>query len=331
MNQKTKIITSSILFVVLSALSINAFAVWTGPGSNPVSDNVSTPLLTNEALQRKPGGVIFEFGRFMGLLLVGGKAEFADTIKIYGGNPGLNKVLVSDNVGLASWVDPSTLPGWGGSGPTPQGVVPISLGGTGLTTIAANSIWVANDKDIVSTLTPGPGNSIRLNSAGTAWEQFTPLISNGNGGTINNISKFTGAHVLGDSQITDDGTTITTGGNFKVGENLIYSTVVKGLTANVTNFELQGGVNFYIDPIPTSSNWTIQGFSGDHTHGRVVHITNRSTGTYIIKNNSTITATGNRVQTSGNADLTLASHKSIMLVYDITFNGGGWLQISSTD
>lgn len=53
-----------------------------------------------------------------------------------------------------------------------QGVV--SLGGTGLSTISARSIWVANTLDTITTLTPGAGQSIRINAGNTAWEAFTP-------------------------------------------------------------------------------------------------------------------------------------------------------------
>jgi hypothetical protein len=47
-------------------------------------------------------------------------------------------------------------------------------GGTGLTTIAARSILVANTLNTYTTLTPTALQSVRINAGGTAWETFTP-------------------------------------------------------------------------------------------------------------------------------------------------------------
>ena len=62
------------------------------------------------------------------------KLEVAGQIKITGGNPGLNKILVSDATGLASWQTPGIIPGL--TGPTgatgPQGIQGIQ-GPIGLT------------------------------------------------------------------------------------------------------------------------------------------------------------------------------------------------------
>ncbi len=329
MNQKTKtkIIISSLL-VLLSGLSINAFAVWTGPTGNPLENNIATPILTNEVTQRKLGPLIVEAFRSMGLAIVD-KLEVAQTIKIYGGDPGLNKVLVSDATGLASWKDPSTL-GIGGGGIT--GVVPVSLGGTGLTTIPGKSIWVANSLDTVSTLTAGAGKSIRLNAAGTAWEDYTPLTAGGSGGTINTLSKFTGPHSLGDSNITDNGTTITTGVNFKVGSNLLFSSITLGpIAGNIINMELDNAVYFQLNSVSNAPP-TIQGFAppsgSQHVHGRVVYLTNKSSSqVFIIENNSTTTALENRVQMSLNSDLTLDGGETVMLFYDVGHPGGSrWKQ-----
>lgn len=57
------------------------------------------------------------------------------------------------------------------------GTLSVARGGTGLTTISALSIWVANTLDTVTEVTPGAGQSIRVNGAGNAWEAFTPSAS----------------------------------------------------------------------------------------------------------------------------------------------------------
>ena len=52
--------------------------------------------------------------------------------------------------------------------------VAVADGGTGLSAIAALSLIVANSADTYVALTPGAGNSIRINAGGTAWEAYTP-------------------------------------------------------------------------------------------------------------------------------------------------------------
>lgn len=52
--------------------------------------------------------------------------------------------------------------------------IAVTAGGTGLSAISALSIWVANSANTITEVTPGAGNSIRINGAGNAWEAFTP-------------------------------------------------------------------------------------------------------------------------------------------------------------
>lgn len=52
--------------------------------------------------------------------------------------------------------------------------VAVADGGTGLSAIAALSILVANSVNTYVALTPGAGNSIRMNAGGTAWEAYAP-------------------------------------------------------------------------------------------------------------------------------------------------------------
>jgi hypothetical protein len=57
------------------------------------------------------------------------------------------------------------------------GILPVANGGTGLSTIAARSILLANSANTYTTITPTANQSIRINSDNTAWEAFTPLSS----------------------------------------------------------------------------------------------------------------------------------------------------------
>ena len=55
--------------------------------------------------------------------------------------------------------------------------IAVADGGTGLSTIAALSLLVANSANTFVALTPGAGNSIRINAGATAWEAYTPSVS----------------------------------------------------------------------------------------------------------------------------------------------------------
>lgn len=57
--------------------------------------------------------------------------------------------------------------------------LPITDGGTGLTGIAAKSIWAANATDTLVALTPGALQSVRINAANNAWEVYTPVSTGG--------------------------------------------------------------------------------------------------------------------------------------------------------
>lgn len=61
--------------------------------------------------------------------------------------------------------------------------IAVAKGGTGATTIAAKSIWLANALDTITSITPGAGQSIRINAGDTAWEAYTPAA-----GTVTSVS-----------------------------------------------------------------------------------------------------------------------------------------------
>lgn len=52
--------------------------------------------------------------------------------------------------------------------------VPVTDGGTGVSAISALSVWVANSANTITEVTPGAGQSIRVDAGGAAWEAYTP-------------------------------------------------------------------------------------------------------------------------------------------------------------
>lgn len=73
-----------------------------------------------------------------------------------------------------------------------SGTLGVTNGGTGLATIPANSILVANSADTLTTVTPTGGQSIRRNAGNTAWEAYTPSAG---GVTITELAIFSSAAV----------------------------------------------------------------------------------------------------------------------------------------
>lgn len=72
--------------------------------------------------------------------------------------------------------------------------IALAHGGTGLTSIAALSIWIANTANTLAPLTPSAGQSIRINAGNTAWEAYTPTV-----GTVTAISVATSNGFAGSS------------------------------------------------------------------------------------------------------------------------------------
>lgn len=77
----------------------------------------------------------------------------------------------------------------------------VANGGTGLTSIAALSIPVANTSNTYTTVTGTANQSIRVNAGGTAWEAYTPT-----SGTVTSVAALT----LGTTG-TDLSSTVATG------------------------------------------------------------------------------------------------------------------------
>lgn len=76
------------------------------------------------------------------------------------------------------------------------GTVGVGNGGTGLTSIAAKSIWVANSASTITSVTPGAGQSVRINAGNTAWEAYTPASGITNSAISNELMKSDGTNAV---------------------------------------------------------------------------------------------------------------------------------------
>lgn len=122
--------------------------------------------------------------------------------------------------------------------------VTVADGGTGLSAISALSILVANVANTYVEVTPGAGNSIRINAGGTAWEAYTPSGSiGGSTGSVDNAllraNGTGGSTVQAASASIDDAGDFFLGTSSLVGTNRVIAPVSSG---GVATLQLQDEV-----------------------------------------------------------------------------------------
>jgi hypothetical protein len=124
---------------------------------------------------------------------------------------------------------------------TPLGV---TVGGTGLTSIAARSIFVVNTANTGTTVTPAAGQSIRINAGNTAWEAYTPgtgtvtSVAAGNGMSFTSITG-SGSVVMGTpSTINDVSTNSVSAGTHS--HAIAVATTLQGGIVSVGNQSWSG-------------------------------------------------------------------------------------------
>lgn len=180
--------------------------------------------------------------------------------------------------------------------------VAVPNGGTNLTTIAARSIWVANALDTITTVTPGAGQSIRINAGNTAWEAYTP----GGGGITNGAA----ANELMKSDATNavaSGLFSTSSGDLQLGSGGVSGTTrfvtIAGSSANIDlNISSKGSSTVILQ---ATTGITLKHGSG----GSDVIATFGATGTHQLGNSGgdTVTLVGSTIGGSSQAFLVRAA------------------------
>jgi hypothetical protein len=140
--------------------------------------------------------------------------------------------------------------------------VSVSKGGTGLTSIAGLSVWVANSANTITTVTPAAGQSVRINAGGTAWEAFTP----GGGGDVTQAGNnaFTGLNTF----------TRTTAG-------ASYLLTLRNTSADASAF---GAIEFFNNSgtTPGTHDGVLYYTSSTHTYPSSFGLFNFQTGGHIV-------------------------------------------------
>lgn len=201
----------------------------------------------------------------------------------------------------------------------------VASGGTGQTTIAAKSVFVANALDTFTALTPAAGQSIRINAGNTAWEAYTPATGDA---VLSAANAFTGANTFynstgqtfGTGTSTEDGIIIAgrAGGSSSYRVTLTPTTL--GANRTLTLPDASTTV-VGTDTSQTLTNKTIE--AGTFTNGYTEETVTANTGTaYTIDlaNGSVqiLTLTGNCVYTFP----TVAAGKSFLLIQKQDGTGG---------
>jgi len=135
----------------------------------------------------------------------------------------------------------------------------VTSGGTGLNTIPAISVPVANTLNTLTTVSPTANQSIRVNSAGTAWEAYTPT---GGSGTVTSVGLSGGT-----TGLTVASSPVTTSGTMTLGGTLAVANGGTGLTATPSNGQLDigNGTGFTRTTLTAGSGISITNGSGSIT------------------------------------------------------------------
>lgn len=160
-------------------------------------NHINQPLSLNVALGSNYGGTGYGTGAspyVVGDMLYANTTSSLAKIAIAGS---ANRVLRSNG----------TTPSWGQVALTTDvtGVLPIANGGTNLSSTNAYAFLVSTTANTLSSVSVAAGESLKLNSTGTAWEAYTPS----SGGGITQIIAGTGL----------SGGTITTSGTIALASN----------------------------------------------------------------------------------------------------------------
>ena len=142
------------------------FMSQTGTGSAsaaPIWDTVAASDITSGTLSVDHGGTGLSSYSIGDIVYASGTGTLSGLADAATGN-----VLLSGGI--------NTAPSYGKVGLSTHvsGTLPVTNGGTGLSSISALSIPVANTLNTYTTVTPGSGQSVRINAGGTAWEAYTP-------------------------------------------------------------------------------------------------------------------------------------------------------------
>lgn len=202
----------------------------------------------------------------------------SQSVKIVGSGPTTGVTLVSGEKAIVAWNGSDFVKVASTSISVLTGTLPVANGGTGLTTIAALSIPVANVLNTYTTVTPSAGQSIRINAGGTAWEAYTPSSSSG---TVTSVAQsFTGGLIsVAGSPITSSGTLALTVAGTSGGIPYFSSASTWATSAALTANALVIGGGAGAAPSTTTTGTGVLTALGNNANAALGFITGSGTAT----------------------------------------------------
>jgi len=259
--------------------TLNTLAKWTPDGNtlgdSSITDDGTSVIVANDIyLQGSTihiGNAVTDSAIVNGTMTFQQNARFNSTVQDTGGNAGGNGQILSSTVTGVSWVDqlPSGLNfqgSWNAATNTPalasgvgvQGYYYI-VGTPGTTNLDGNNSWQTGDWAIFN---------------GTVWQEIDNQNIFSGSGTTNTLTKWTGTQSLGNSSITDDGTSVI----------VANDTYLQGSTIQIGNASTDSAVVNAVSTFQANArfNSTMQDAGGQPgTSGQVLS----STGTSVLWKN----------------------------------------------
>ena len=242
----------------------SGLATWQNVSGATLPAGASGQTLRHDGTNWVANSVIFNDGTNVGIgtATPGAKLDISGQVKITGGSPGVDKILVSDASGLATWQTLGTgtlLPGIAGQTLRHNGTKWIANSvifndGTnvGIGTASPGAALEVAGQVKITGGTPGAGKVLTSDAAGLATWQTPAAAGLGGSGTANYLPKFTAATTLGNSLVYDNGTNVgigTAGPAYKLqidrGDLMVRGTNNYGSSGNTARLYL-GDANAYI-------------------------------------------------------------------------------------
>jgi hypothetical protein len=252
--------------------STNTLRYYDGQAFVPVASQDAVPQATVSSLQGQTGAITLTPGN--GITINGTTIASSGILGVNGVGGTINVTTANGiaSLSLPQNIAPSATPTFAGL--TLTAPLPVSSGGTGSTNFPINRLLLGNGTDPLSFVADAASPGLCLISNNGAGPSFQACpggvggasVSASPNGTVNAIAKFTAGTVIGDSNISDNGSIVDIGLPLTVNGSVTTSALVSTASLNITpGAALTIGAINQDFTLRGSSNSVITGRSGSFT------------------------------------------------------------------